>query len=1004
MMCKNMYYLTMRAGKGLMSFTGIRTTRFNLNIAATQMLVGLILFLQPKSSMVVTYTQSGGLIPLDSATLVGSGVLLLVTEQLRPVGPWRLLIGLMPAVPPAFSAIAGLTGGLWAPASIYALLAVSIIVGAVAGGSRQEPAGPDLWMLALGAVQATCGATFLLGGAFDPLGIFAPIHSYIRLAGVLGLISGGALLQAGRSRTASLPLTYAIGAAFPTLLAWAFWKTGFYAGMAAWGTWAAGLMVSPTLFSSGQSDAPSPACTGGFMSKLECLLESWLWLLTLCVVVTMADDGGHPGGALRSTIFVLAISAYNVLAFRVCRNLGQRPVRLRWHLSFVTLAVALLLLHSSAVGHGFLALLAAIPALGARAGSRRDGYLLMWVAGVAILIGGLATPHSHSSPMNAAFELVLFAVSAAFGLFVAEEHRRSSEALARRQAELEEALANARRADADKTRLAEVLEATPDFVGMSDASLRTIYLNRAAQSMVDLSMDEPVGDWVLRTGQFRLKERLEQEVLPALGRDGFWSGEDQIRTRTGEAVPISAVVIAHKDPNGEAYCFSYILRDIREQKHYEKQLIHLASYDPLTELFNRRRFCEELERHLTRAAPGMARGALIFIDVDQFKYVNDTLGHQAGDELLRGLADVLRQQVRRETDTVARLGGDEFAIILPGASAQEAQGVAERILERLRQHVPVLAGNLVSSTASIGVALYPDHGRTAADLLARADMAMYVSKDEGRNRVSVFEPDCAALGHGEQKIHWEQRIRDAIDHGRLTLYTMPIWSIPEGQVSHSELLLRMLGENGEVIAPGEFLPVAERFGLIQEIDRWVVTRAVQMVAEEARQGHRLVVEVNLSGRAFTDAGLLSLIQREIAAQGIDPASLIFEITETAAIADLKQAKQFIRTLRALGCRFAIDDFGSGYASFAYLKHLPVDYLKIDGSFITNLVRDPVDQHLVKSMAATARALGKMTIAEYVNDVETMRLLREMGVDFAQGYFVGRPVPYTQIREKTALPL
>lgn len=992
-----------------MPFARFRTTRFNLVIAITQMLMGLILFLQPKSALILSYSHAAGLIPMDSATLVGGGVLLLVAEQIRPVGPWQWLIGLTPAIPPAFAAVAGLTNGSVMAGIVYGLIALAAVGGAVAGGNRRHPAGFDLWMLVLGAIQAALGATFLLAGALDPFQVFTPLYPYIRLVGVLGLVSGTALFIGSRPRslTASVPLSYAIGALFPTLMAWSFWKSGLYAGMAAWGTWALSLIVSPSIFLPSETDAPDQEGTDSFPARLERGLESWLWLLTLIVVVTMADDGSYPGGPLRSTIFVLAISAYNVVAYRVVRNLGSILVRLRWHLSFVTVAVAMLLLHSSAVGHGFLALLAAIPALAARASGQREGYRLLVVSGLSILAAGLSSPTTHVGPVELAAELAaelaLFAVSAAFGLFVAAEHRGTAQSLARRQVELQEALASVRRADAEKALLVEVLEATPDFVVMSDASLRTIYLNQAAKSVVDLTIGESLIDWLLHSGHSSLKERLAQEVLPALRREGSWSGEDQITTRTGEVVPVSVVVVAHKDPSGETNCFSYILRDIREQKHYEKQLIHLASYDPLTELFNRRRFCEELDRHLSKAAPGMARGALICIDLDQFKYVNDTLGHQAGDELLRGLADVLRHQVRREMDTVARLGGDEFAVILPGTTAQEARFIAERILYGLRQHVQMLVGRPISSTASIGVALYPDHGRTVADLLARADMAMYVSKEQGRNRVSVFDVACAALGQGEQKIHWEQRIRDAIDHDRLMLYAMPIWSLAEGRISHCELLLRMLGENGEVIAPGEFLPVAERFGLVQEIDRWVVRRAIEMVAEQTRLGHPFIVEVNLSGLAFADAGLLPLIRREMAERGINPSSLIFEITETAAIADLRQAKQFIRTLRELGCRFAIDDFGSGYASYAYLKHLPADYLKIDGSFITNLVRDPVDQHLVKSMVAAARGLGKLTIAEYVNDVETMRLLKEIGVDFAQGYYVGRPVPGTGSNNETALP-
>ncbi|MDF2629725.1 MAG: hypothetical protein K0R39_3556 [Symbiobacteriaceae bacterium] len=976
------------------------TTRFNLILAATQMLVGLILYFQPEPFLILSGNPGGELFRMDPITLVGGGVLLLIVERLKLSRLWQSVIGLIPAVPPALAAMASIPSGLQTSGAVFALISLAVVVGALAGGDRQRPAGIDLWMLALGAVQATCGAAFLFGGEGDLfLVYYTPLYPYVHLVGAIGLISGAALfLGSGPwKRPSWSPLYHAIGAIFPTLMAWTLWKAGAYAGMAAWSVWALGLLVSPSLFMAGQTDASEQVDADTFPVRLERMLEYWLWLLAFCVVVTMADDGGHSGGAIRSALFILALSTYNVIAFRIVRNVGSVKARLRCHLWFVTAAVALLLLHASPIGHGFLTLLACVPAVGARAGGKREGFRLMTLAGLGILASRLTGPPGHGGPTETAMELGMFTVSAAAGLFIAIEQRRSAAELALRQVMLEEALASTRRAEAEKARLAAVLEATPDVVIMYDPSWRAIYLNQAAQQMVDLVVGETAHDYLVRHDLVQLTDRLMKELLPALQRNGYWSGEDHLFVRSGELVPVSGVIMAHRSSGGEVLYYSLYLRDIRDQKRYEQQLLHLASYDPLTELFNRRRFLEELDQQLAMGSPGTAHGALIFIDVDQFKYVNDTLGHRAGDELLRNLAEVLRLQVRRETDTVARLGGDEFAVIVPGASEPEARTVAERILDQLSHNAHMVSGKPVACTVSIGIALYPDHGSTAADLLTRADVAMYQSKDHGRNRASFFNNGCAAVEQGEQKLHWEQRIRAAIDENRFVLYSQPIWSMAEGRISHCELLLRMLGENGEVIAPGEFLPVAERFGLIHAIDRLVVRKAIQTVAAKECCG---VVEVNLSGLAFSDAELLPLIRRELAEHQVNPAAIIFEITETAAIADLQQAKQFISTLRTLGCRFAIDDFGSGFASFAYLKHLPVEFLKIDGSFVVNLMRDPVDRHLVKSMVEVARGLGKQTIAEFVGDAETMRLLRDIGVGFAQGYYIGVPAP---VQSKTALP-
>jgi EAL domain-containing protein (putative c-di-GMP-specific phosphodiesterase class I) len=353
------------------------------------------------------------------------------------------------------------------------------------------------------------------------------------------------------------------------------------------------------------------------------------------------------------------------------------------------------------------------------------------------------------------------------------------------------------------------------------------------------------------------------------------------------------------------------------------------------------------------------------------------------------VAELLRERLR-ETDIVARSGGDEFAILLPHTDEDQARTVAAHLLEAVRHHQVVISGQPVGVTASIGIVLIPPRGSAAGDVFACADLALYKAKESGRNCLAVYRPDGDWEAQAESRLGWQQRIREALDKDLFLLDAQPVLHLGSNQISQYELLLRMVGERGAIIPPGAFLDMAERFGLIQEIDRQVVRRAIQLIAERHQAGRELRLEVNLSGKAFADRELLPMIERELATTAIPPASLVLEVTETAAIANIHQAEKFVRTLKRLGCQFALDDFGVGFSSFYRLKHLPVDYLKIDGSFIRNLPHDRLDQHLVKAMVEVARGLGKETIAECVGDEGTVHLLRDYGVGYAQGYHIGRP--------------
>ncbi len=477
---------------------------------------------------------------------------------------------------------------------------------------------------------------------------------------------------------------------------------------------------------------------------------------------------------------------------------------------------------------------------------------------------------------------------------------------------------------------------------------------------------------------------------PAAGRGEARGGAEAFelmaRRKDGEAFPVE-VSVAVARAGSEQFRIATV-QDIAGRKRVQAVLRKLARRDALTGLYNRRTFQAELARHLELARNHRVRGALLFMDLDLFKYVNDTLGHQAGDQVLVRVAEIIQAHLR-PTDIAARHGGDEFAILMP-YTGREAVSVAEAILRAVHQTDFAVKGRSVTMSASIGVTFFPDHGLTVEALLAQADMAMYKAKESGRNAVAVFDETDARRDEMAAKLSWDRRLREALRDNRFVLHAQPILDLKLGKITRVELLLRLVEEDGTLILPGEFLAGAERFGLIQEIDRWVLREAIRLIAAQEPDSEIEAFEVNLSGKTISDPGLARMIQEELEAHGADPARLVLEITETAAIGDLEQARRFITAMRRLGCRFALDDVGSGFSSLHLLKHLPVDYLKIDGAFIRNLPTESADQHLVRAMVAMARSQGQETIAEFVDRAETLRLLGEFGVDYAQGYLVGRP--------------
>ena len=436
-------------------------------------------------------------------------------------------------------------------------------------------------------------------------------------------------------------------------------------------------------------------------------------------------------------------------------------------------------------------------------------------------------------------------------------------------------------------------------------------------------------------------------------------------------------------------------RDITSQKRSERELEHLANHDGLTGLLNRRCFEHELADTIAQVRRYGGAAAALILDVDNFKYVNDTLGHGAGDELIKSVARLLSRRLRG-TDVIARLGGDEFAVLLRATDAETAQRVATDLLTEIRHHTVAVGGQRVSMTASIGVALLEDGGTDASQLLADADLAMYEAKRGGRDGVSVYSPERAREARVKARYTWAERLRWALEEDQFELYAQPIRDLTSGRTTRHEVLLRMPGEDGELLTPSAFMPTAERLGLILAIDRWVVSHAIRAIADWEPRDACHALEINLSGTSLGDAELPALISRELSATGIDPSRLIFEVTETATIANMDEAKTFASALTALGCKFALDDFGTGFGSFYYLKHLPVHYLKIDGDFISDLPDSETDQLVVQTIVEIARGTGKKTIAECVGDSSVLRFVEQLGIDFAQGHFIGRPEPLARV--------
>jgi len=433
----------------------------------------------------------------------------------------------------------------------------------------------------------------------------------------------------------------------------------------------------------------------------------------------------------------------------------------------------------------------------------------------------------------------------------------------------------------------------------------------------------------------------------------------------------------------------------RKRRKAEKALHYMAYHDALTGLVNRSEFDRRLENALASARQGGKAHALLYLDLDQFKVINDTCGHAAGDELLRQIA-LLLSDCLRERDTLARLGGDEFAVLLEVCPIDRAREIGEILRQSIRGFRFPWEGKMFSIGVSVGLVAVDADSGCVADIMSYADTACYSAKDMGRDQLQVYNRHAGEASRLHSEMHWVTRIRDALEENRFVFYQQPIVSLADEDESDTrcEFLLRMQDQDGTLVPPGAFIPAAERYNLIKEIDRWVVSNVCECLSSS--DGPARLCFVNLSGQTMGDETFPSFIREQFDLYGIEASRICFEITETAAITNLKNAIRFVRDIKAEGCFFALDDFGAGLSSFAYLKAIPADYLKIDGGFVRAMLEDPMDNAIVQAIHQIGKVAGMRTIAEFVEDDAVRCRLRTVGIDFAQGFAIEPPRPVSEM--------
>ena len=549
----------------------------------------------------------------------------------------------------------------------------------------------------------------------------------------------------------------------------------------------------------------------------------------------------------------------------------------------------------------------------------------------------------------------------------------------------------------EKERAQVTLQSIGDGVITTDANGNIDYINPVAQDLTGWDMrrarGKPVSDIMMLVNE-HTRATVESPVIRCLkeGRVITLPKNTVLITKDSEEVPIQDSAAPIRDRIGNVIGSVMVFHDVSKESRMFRQLSYQASHDTLTGLINRREFENRIEGALEYIRGNAEEThALLYIDLDQFKVVNDTFGHVAGDALLRHASEIIQSKIR-VSDVLARLGGDEYGILLERCSDERAIDVAEEIRSAIEGYRFEWKDSFTTIRCSIGVVIVTSENAAVADLMSAADVACYSAKDMGRNQVHLYRDSDASLRHEEMK--WVSRITSAVEDGRFELFYQPIIGIgdTEGERrGHYELLLRMRDEKGVLISPDQFIPAAERYNLMSTLDRWVIHEALSQLADRTDEGEaRYTLAINLSGTSLSEDRFLDFVIDELKTQKLPAGAICFEITETAAISNLSRVVYFMQTLKRLGCKFSLDDFGSGLSSFTYLKNLPVDYLKIDGHFISHVAEDAVDESMVKAIREVGHAMGIETIAERVESREVLDKLGSLGVEFAQGYYIARP--------------
>jgi diguanylate cyclase (GGDEF)-like protein/PAS domain S-box-containing protein len=540
------------------------------------------------------------------------------------------------------------------------------------------------------------------------------------------------------------------------------------------------------------------------------------------------------------------------------------------------------------------------------------------------------------------------------------------------------------------------LQSIGDGVITTDAKGVIDYVNPVAEAISGWRLEDAQGraiEEIFRAFHEETCEPLENPLAVAIRRTRSIKSVRPMLLirRDGNEIYVESTASPIRDGSGAVSGGVLVFHDVSEARELNRRLSYHASHDVLTGLVNRREFENRMERALKSAKAHETSYALCYLDLDQFKIVNDTCGHSAGDALLGQVGALLKSKVRWR-DTLARLGGDEFGILLESCSLDEAMRTAETLRESVRNFKFTWEERTFRLGASIGVVPISAENADVASVLSAADSACQAAKEAGRNRVHSFEENDIDLMRRRREMQWAARINSALEEDRFEIFRQTILPLQQPETgAHYELLLRMRDETGKIIAPYDFITAAERYGITPQIDRWVIENAFRWLVSEADEREKLAMcSINLSGQSLGDDKFLPYVIDQFHRSGLDATKICFEITETAAIASFSQANRFIQALKELGCKFALDDFGTGLSSFGYLKHFPVDFLKIDGSFVKEILHDPIDREMVRSINEIGHLTGKQTIAEFAENLDIINMLRSLGVDYAQGYGVSQP--------------